>query len=147
MVHGHTETFNTMEKASHIMLETHVNSHCNVTMKGYFYQLDVELMLHARTMITLHLWWCYLSADIDPCSHPKSIRFTAWQILSDYWLLRSILQMQTHDYVYLLVEPLDGFRLFQVTTTILKNMLQWFKILNINQILILWCLISWAVLF
>ena len=53
---GHTETFNTTEKASHNMLEIHVNSHCNIniTIIGYFYQLDVELMLHARTMITLH---------------------------------------------------------------------------------------------
>jgi len=85
MVHGHTETFNTTEKASHIMLETHVNSHCNITMIG-FYQLDVELMLHARTMITLHLWWCYLSADIDPCSHPKSIRFTAWRASAHHFL-------------------------------------------------------------
>jgi len=57
---GHTETFNTPEKGSHNMLETHVNSHCNVTIIGYFYQLDVELMHHARTMITLHLW-CYLA--------------------------------------------------------------------------------------
>jgi len=49
---GHTETFNTPEKASHNMLETHVNSH-NITITGH-YQLDVELMLNARTMITLH---------------------------------------------------------------------------------------------
>jgi len=45
---------------SHNMLETHVNSHCNVTIIGYLYQLDIELMLHAHTMITLHLW-CYLA--------------------------------------------------------------------------------------
>jgi len=59
MVHGHIETFNTPEKASHDMLETHVYSHCNVTIIGYFYQLDLELMLHAHT-IMLHLW-CYLA--------------------------------------------------------------------------------------
>jgi len=35
MVHGLTETFNTPEKASHNMLETQVNSHCNVTIIGY----------------------------------------------------------------------------------------------------------------
>jgi len=45
MVHGHTETFNSSEKASHNMLGTEVNSHCNVTIIGDFYQLDVELML------------------------------------------------------------------------------------------------------
>jgi len=40
--HGHTETFNTPEKASHNMLETHVNSHCNNTIIGYFYQLTLN---------------------------------------------------------------------------------------------------------
>jgi len=45
MVHEHTETFNTLEKASHNMLETHVNSHCNVSIIGYFYQLDVKLII------------------------------------------------------------------------------------------------------
>jgi len=42
------KTFNTLEKASHNMLETPT-----VTIIGY-YQLDVELMLHARAMTTLH---------------------------------------------------------------------------------------------
>jgi len=51
MVHSHTETVSTPEKAKHNMLETHVNSHCNVTIIGYIFQLDVEIMLHARTMI------------------------------------------------------------------------------------------------
>ena len=48
-----TETQHTPEKASHNMLETQVNSHCNVTIIGYFYQLDIELMLHAPTMISM----------------------------------------------------------------------------------------------
>jgi len=41
--HGGTLRLNTPEKASDNMLETHVNSHCNATIIGYFYQLDVEL--------------------------------------------------------------------------------------------------------
>jgi len=56
MLKHKSESFNTLEKESHNMLETHVNSHCNFTIISYFYQLDVELMLHACTMIMLHLW-------------------------------------------------------------------------------------------
>jgi len=32
-----TLRLNTPEKASHNILETHVNSHCKVTIIGYFY--------------------------------------------------------------------------------------------------------------
>jgi len=38
----------TPEKASHNMLETRGNSHCNVTIIGYCYHLDIELPYNVK---------------------------------------------------------------------------------------------------